>query len=131
VSGHPRPQQGTISSYLVENAAFNVYSTSDPARGKLAQTDYRVVKEHKGLSLVQIQLLTGRKHQIRVHFAEKGHSLIGDRKYGKSNVASANLALHAWSLSFIHPVSRERMTYTTTVPPLFSRLVGNFELPGN
>ena len=84
VSGHLTPPQGTISSYLAENAAFMVYSTPDPARGKLSQTAYKVVKEQKGLSLLQIHLLTGRKHQIRVQFAEKGHPVVGDRKYGRN-----------------------------------------------
>jgi tRNA pseudouridine32 synthase/23S rRNA pseudouridine746 synthase/23S rRNA pseudouridine1911/1915/1917 synthase len=129
VCGRPSPARGTISSYLAENAALNVYSTADPARGKLAQTAYTVVKEHKGLSLVQIELLTGRKHQIRVHFADKGHPLVGDRKYGKGQMAAAHLALHAHAISFTHPVSGARLHFETRIPELFSRLVGAFTLP--
>lgn len=129
VVGHLALKEATLSSYLAENAAFTVFSTSDPARGKLAQTAYTLVKEQKGLSLVQIHLLTGRKHQIRVQFAEKGHPLVGDRKYGSAQVASINLALHALSISFTHPVSRKQLCFTTGIPPLFSRLVGPFTLP--
>src|ERR1039457_530283 len=85
VYGSLTPKAGTISSYLAENSAFTVYSTSDPALGKLSHTEYSVLKEAKGFSLLEIHLLTGRKHQIRVHLSEKGHPVVGDRKYGKRN----------------------------------------------
>jgi len=129
VSGRLIPPQGTLSSYLAENAAFNVYSTPDPSRGKLAQTGYTLVKEQKGHSLVLIELLTGRKHQIRVQFADKGHPLVGDRKYGRGQAASVDLALHALSISFTHPVSGARLCFATRIPPRFSKLVGPFVLP--
>jgi tRNA pseudouridine32 synthase / 23S rRNA pseudouridine746 synthase len=129
VFGHLATPQGTISSYLAENAALTVYSTPDPAKGKLSQTAYTLVKEQKGLSLLQIQLLTGRKHQIRVHFSEKGHPVVGDRKYGKGHASYANLALHARSISFTHPVSGARLHFETKIPALFAQLVGTFKLP--
>ena len=129
VSGHLTPPQGTISSYLAENAALMVYSTPDPARGKLSQTAYTLVKEQKGLSLLRIHLLTGRKHQIRVHLAEKGHPVVGDRKYGRGHASGANLALHACSISFTHPVSGARLRFETQIPGLFTRLVGAFQMP--
>jgi tRNA pseudouridine32 synthase/23S rRNA pseudouridine746 synthase/23S rRNA pseudouridine1911/1915/1917 synthase len=129
VTGHLDSPQGTISSYLAENAAFNVYSTTDPTKGKLAHTAYKLIKEQKGLSLVEVTLLTGRKHQIRVHFAEQGHPLVGDRKYGRGSAPAAELALHASTLAFTHPVSRSRLQFTTKTPARFSRLVGSFVLP--
>ena len=129
VSGHVIPPVGTISSYLAENAALNVYSTPDPTKGKLSHTEYSLVKEQKGLSLLRINLLTGRKHQIRVHCAEKGHPVVGDRKYGRGGVATANLALHACSISFTHPVNGRRFHFETAIPALFVRLAGHFELP--
>jgi len=129
VFGHLLQPQGTISSYLTENAAFTVYSTPDPAKGKLSQTAYALIKEQKGLSLLRIHLLTGRKHQIRVHFAESGHPVVGDRKYGKNHASYPNLALHACSVSFTHPVNGKVLRFETKIPALFNKLVGNFEMP--
>jgi tRNA pseudouridine32 synthase / 23S rRNA pseudouridine746 synthase len=127
VRGTPVPRQGTISSYLVENAAFNVYSTPDPAKGRLSRTEYTVRKEARGLSMLEIHLLTGRKHQIRVHFAEQGHPVVGDKKYGPANDASASLALHARSIAFTHPVSGKRLFFETEIPGHFIRLVGTID----
>jgi tRNA pseudouridine32 synthase/23S rRNA pseudouridine746 synthase/23S rRNA pseudouridine1911/1915/1917 synthase len=129
VFGHLDQPRGTISSYLAENSALKVYSTPDPARGKLSHTAYTLIKERNGLSLLQIKLLTGRKHQIRVHFAEAGHPVVGDRKYGSGQTSYANLALHAHSIAFSHPVSGKRLQFETPIPNFFSRLFGAFSLP--
>lgn len=115
---------GMISSYLAENSALNVYSTPDQTAGKLSHTEYMVLKETRGLSLLEIHLLTGRKHQIRVHLSEKGHPVVGDRKYGRGNDSHSQLALHAKSLAFTHPVTGRRLEFTTGVPDFFTRLVG-------
>jgi len=129
VHGSLAAKAGTISSYLAENNAFTVYSTPDPAVGKLSHTEYTVLKESKGLSLLEIRLLTGRKHQIRVHLSEMGHPVVGDRKYGKGDDAYGTLALHAKSISFTHPVSGKRLTFETGIPDFFTRLVGKMEAP--
>jgi RluA family pseudouridine synthase len=128
VAGSLSPKAGTISSYLAENSALNVYSTPDPALGKLSHTEYATLKENRGLSLLEIHLLSGRKHQIRVHLSEKGHPVVGDRKYGKGGDSYPTLALHARSLSFTHPVSGERLTFATGIPDFFTRLVGKISL---
>ena len=124
VYGSLSPKTGTISSYLAENSAFTVYSTPDPAAGKLSHTEYITLKETKGFSLLEIHLLTGRKHQIRVHLSEKGHPVVGDRKYGKGNDPYSTLALHARSISFTHPVNGRRLFFETGIPEFFTRLVG-------
>ncbi|MCK4839930.1 MAG: RluA family pseudouridine synthase, partial [Desulfobulbaceae bacterium] len=116
VHGRLVAKEGEISSYLTENKAQKVYSTLDPTKGKLSRTAYKVLQETKGFSLVEIHLLTGRKHQIRVHFAEKGHPVAGDRKYGNGDHFSKRLALHARSISFIHPFSGRPMTFDTGMP---------------
>ncbi|MCF6265269.1 MAG: RluA family pseudouridine synthase [Desulfuromusa sp.] len=125
VQGRLTPKEGTISTYLAENAAHRVYSTPDAAKGKLSHTTYKVVKESKGFSLVEIHLLTGRKHQIRVQFAEKGHPVLGDRKYENGGTASKRLALHARSISFTHPFSGKKMTFDTGIPEDFTRQLGH------
>lgn len=122
VYGRLTPAEGLISTSLAENAAQRVYSTADPGKGKLAQTEYKVLQEGRGVSLVEVHLLTGRKHQIRVHFAEQGHPLLGDRKYGNDDGAK-RLALHARSLSFIHPFNGRPMSFDTGMPDDFVRLL--------
>ncbi|MBI5485395.1 MAG: RluA family pseudouridine synthase [Deltaproteobacteria bacterium] len=123
------PAEGTISSNLAENSAHRVYSTSDAASGKLSLTGYRVLKEAKGFSLLDIHLLTGRKHQIRVHMSENGHPVVGDRIYGRKNDACGTLALHARSISFTHPVNGKRLAFETGIPDIFTRLVGRIGEP--
>ncbi|MBU0484273.1 MAG: RluA family pseudouridine synthase [Proteobacteria bacterium] len=127
VHGRLTPKEGTISSYLTENSALKVYSTMDVGKGKLSHTAYIVLQESKGLSLVDVHLITGRKHQIRVHFAEKGHPVVGDRKYGSGADGSKRLALHARSLSFTHPYSGRVMTFDSGIPADFGRLLGRLE----
>ncbi len=129
VYGSVAPKTATISSYLTENSAFTVYSTTDPARGKLSHTEYTVLKEAKGFSVLEIHLLTGRKHQIRVHLSEKGHPVVGDKKYGTGHDSYGTLALHARSLSFTHPVTGKRLHFTTGIPEFFTRLVGKIDVP--
>jgi tRNA pseudouridine32 synthase/23S rRNA pseudouridine746 synthase/23S rRNA pseudouridine1911/1915/1917 synthase len=124
VHGRLVPPEGTISSYMAENSALRVFSTSDPAKGKLAHTEYLTRQEARGFSLLAITLLTGRKHQIRVHLAEKGHPVVGDKKYGKAGDGYQWLALHAQSLTFTQPVTGERLTFSTAVPDYFVRLMG-------
>ena len=128
VYGSLSPKTGTISSYLAENSAFTVYSTPDPAAGKLSHTEYTTLKETKGFSLLEIHLLTGRKHQIRVQLSEKGHPVVGDRKYGKGNDPYGTMALHARSISFTHPVSGKRLSFETGIPDFFIRLVGKIDV---
>jgi len=122
VHGQLSPKEGTISSYLAENNAQRVYSTPDASKGKLSHTAYRVLQESKGFSLVDIHLLTGRKHQIRVHFAEKGHPVAGDRKYGNGEAGCRQLALHARSIAFTHPCTGRLMSFDTGMPEFFGRL---------
>ncbi|KAF0214920.1 MAG: hypothetical protein FD174_4271 [Geobacteraceae bacterium] len=129
VYGRLTPQEGIISSYLAGNGAYTVYSTPDPTRGKLSLTAYNTLKEAKGFSLLEINLLTGRKHQIRVHLSEKGHPIVGDKKYGKEGDSYKWLALHAQSITFTHPVTGKRLTIATQSPEYFVRLMGTAVLP--
>jgi len=123
VHGRCRKSADTITTYLAENKAHVVYSTSDPAQGKLSHTAYRVVKQAKDFALLEVDLLTGRKNQIRVHLAGIGHPIVGDRKYGNAKDPYAGLALHAQSISFRHPFSGQRLTFAAKVPEYFHKLV--------
>jgi tRNA pseudouridine32 synthase/23S rRNA pseudouridine746 synthase/23S rRNA pseudouridine1911/1915/1917 synthase len=127
VHGRCEKMSETITSFLAENKAYFVYSTPDPARGKLAETAYRVVKQTRHFALLEVDLLTGRKNQIRVHLAGIGHPVVGDRKYGRRDDSFAHLALHARSISFPHPFSGKELTFTAKVPTYFQKLVGPIE----
>ncbi|MBN1905599.1 MAG: RNA pseudouridine synthase [Deltaproteobacteria bacterium] len=120
--GNLKEKEGTISSYLTENRALKVYSTNDPSKGRLSHTAYKVLEEQKGFTMVDVNLITGRKHQIRVHFAEMGHPVVGDKKYVPDEAVSKRLALHACSIMFNHPFTRKPMTFDTGIPDEFVRL---------
>lgn len=122
VHGQLTDKEGTISSYLAENRAQRVYSTHDATKGKLSHTVYKVSEESKRFSLLEIHLLTGRKHQIRVHLAEKGHPIAGDRKYGEKNAGSKRLALHARAITFTHPFTHKLMTFDTGMQDEYIRM---------
>jgi RluA family pseudouridine synthase len=127
VYGHLAQKEGIITSYLAEDKAHAVYSTTGAIKGKLAHTAYKVLKETKRFSLLEIHLLTGRKNQIRVHMADEGHPIVGDRKYGKIKDGYERLALHSKSISFKHPTSGEQMTFETKVPNYFNKLIDNIQ----
>ena len=92
-------------------------SVKNPKNGVFASTQYKVIKESKDYSLLEIQLLTGKKNQIRVHLSDKGHPIVGDKKYTKG--ARGRLALHALSIRFKHPFNNEEMTLETKMPDYF------------
>ncbi len=129
VHGHCEKRADTITSYLAENQARAVYNTTDPRKGKLSHTAYKVLKETKDFSLLEVELLTGRKHQIRVHLAGIGHPVVGDERYGKEHKRQQRLALHARSISFKHPFSGEPLTFETKIPVFFNTLVGQWPPP--
>jgi RluA family pseudouridine synthase len=123
VRGTLPEKEGVITSYLVENSAHKMYSVGDPKRGKFAKTGYRVVKESPKYSLLEIDLLTGRKNQIRVHLADTGCPVAGDKKYGVKEPGIKRLALHAASITLTHPYSKKTMTFETKVPAYFESLL--------
>ncbi len=123
VHGKLEKKEGEITSYLVENAGHRIFSVDNPADGKFAKTGYKVEKESGNFSLVKINLFTGRKNQIRVHFADMGHPVAGDKMYGKKEKGINRLTLHAASLTIKHPFSKEEMTFKTELPRYFKALI--------
>jgi RluA family pseudouridine synthase len=124
VQGRMGEASGKVTSYLAETPELVVYSTTDSTRGKLAETEWRVLRETLKLSLLEINPLTGRKNQIRVHMADLGHPIVGDRKYGGGGKGNERLALHAWKISFHHPRDNRCMELTSSIPPAIRCLVG-------
>lgn len=125
--GHLKAKQGTLTSYLAEGENLFVYSVKDPTQGKRSQTAYEVVAENATMSLVKINLLTGRKNQIRVQFSEIGHPVVGDPKYGRNDPFRERLCLHAKSIAFDHPYSGKRLSFDTPLPQTFLRLFARTE----
>ena len=123
VHGKLPKKSGLVTSYLEEDEDYVVHSKSKSDKGKLAQTEYEVVKETDKYSLVKINLLTGRKNQIRVHMADLGNPVVGDPKYGKGKARFKDLYLHSYSIAFDHPFRRERMEFEVPVPHYFNALV--------
>ncbi len=122
VEGHIEYPLGTVRSYLVESKALTVYSTSNPDLGKEAITHYDTIDATEFNTLVKVNLETGRKNQIRVHMKDIGHPIVGDEKYGAKTDPIGRLGLHAWVLSFVHPITDEEMYFETTVPKKFLSL---------
>lgn len=125
VEGTIEDDSGTYRSYLTENSRHEVYSTEKPEgpESKLAVTRWRVIGRGKGRTLVEVELDTGRKNQIRVHMKEMGHPIVGDRRYGAGPSPIHRLALHAATLRFVHPVTRQEMNFSTPVPAAFRSLI--------
>jgi 23S rRNA pseudouridine1911/1915/1917 synthase len=115
VEGRVKEDEFTIRSFLAENRAFRVYSTMKRGEGKLAVTHVRVLNRKAKSTLVEIRLETGRKHQIRVHLAERGHPVAGDKFYG-SGLKATRLALHGGRLEFRHPSSGKRVSFESQAP---------------
>ncbi len=127
VEGRPDPAEGIVKSYLAENSRYEVYSTDIPDEGQLAITRYRTLKSRNGYSLMEVELDTGRKNQIRVHMKDLGHPITGDRRYGAGSSPIHRMALHAQTLRFVHPITRKDMNFTTPTPISFSKIVGGKE----
>ena len=124
VHGHLEEKSGELAHYLAEDINQFVRVVAHRGMGTLARAAYTVIKETPELSLLRIQLLTGRKNQIRVQFAHLGHPVAGDVKYGVPDRFRTRMALHARSLSFPHPHTGARVTFETPVPLYFEKLAG-------
>jgi tRNA pseudouridine32 synthase/23S rRNA pseudouridine746 synthase/23S rRNA pseudouridine1911/1915/1917 synthase len=122
VHGILAEKRGTITSYLAENDEYEVYSVKDPEEGKLAVTRFKVIKESNRFSLLEIELLTGKKNQIRVHFFEVGHPIVNDNKYGNKIKIGGRLALHSHYLTFKHPHNGKELTFEAKVPEFFYKI---------
>ncbi len=122
VEGVMEKPSGTIKSYLKKNSQNMMYSSKKAGDGQLAITHYRVIKSNEKYSLLDVNIDTGRKNQIRVHLGEMGHHIIGDDKYGEPSNPIKRLGLHAYELDLTHPITGKKMKFTAPMPKEFSTL---------
>jgi 23S rRNA pseudouridine1911/1915/1917 synthase len=123
VEGTVEKEQDTIVTWLSENEkSLKIHSSASDDGGQQAVTHYRRVKSNDKYSLLEIELETGRKNQIRVHMEGIGHPIVGDKKYGASMSPIGRLGLHARVLAFYHPMTLEIVSFETQVPRDFLHL---------
>ncbi len=121
VEGKVKEESGEIINYLKETKTLQVYDTKNPKTGKKAITKYQVLEKNKAYSLLKINILTGRKNQIRVAFASIGHPITGDKKYHAQKNPYGRLALHASNLILIHPKTKQEYIIKSPVPKEWKR----------
>ena len=122
VMGDMEKDQGTVESWLTDRKLYVSSSDYDDG-GKFSVTHYKTIKRANGYSLVELNLETGRKNQIRVHMQTLGHPVVGDLRYGCESDPLGRLALHAFKLCFYHPVTGEVMQFETPYPGPFKNLM--------
>lgn len=122
VEGKVQKKADRIQSWIKQTTTLLMYSSYKAGDGLLAITDYQVIGENAGYSLLDIQLETGRKNQIRVHMKDIGHCVVGDKKYGAKTDPLRRLGLHAYKLQFRHPVTNEIMCFEAQPPQKFKAL---------
>lgn len=123
VSGIMEQREGTVRSWLKDDKFFFTYSSPTDNGGKYAVTHFHTLASNGRYSLVELQLETGRKNQIRVHMQDLHHPVVGDKKYGlEGDDPLGRLGLHAFRLFFTHPVTGQPMRFETPFPPNFTAL---------
>ena len=122
VEGTLKQKKGTITSYLKKNAQNMMYSSKKKGDGQYSITNYEVIKEIEGYSLLDVNIDSGRKNQIRVHLGDIGHNVIGDDKYGNPSNPIKRLGLHAYELDLKHPFTGKVMKFKAPMPKEFMTL---------
>lgn len=125
IQGQLDPREGTIRSWLTENKNFMIFSTSFNNGGLEAISHYKTLKEDKHYSLLEIDLETRRKNQIRAQLNEFKHPIVGDRKYGASSNPIKRIALHGQRMTIKHPVSGQKLEFESNLPKTISQLVSD------
>lgn len=123
VEGDPPTDHGVLTSDLDESGPFKVFSVPPGERTRHAVTHYRVIKQVATLALIELTLETGRRNQIRVHLADAGCPIVGDRKYGAHTNPARRLGLHSSFLQFKHPLSGKLLRFESPLPLSLLRLL--------
>lgn len=119
VNGKPPQPEGRLENWLKESSDQRVFVVRKQEAAKLAISVYRTVREFPDMTLLEVQLETGRKNQIRVQLAEIGCPIIGDRKYGSAEIGKRRIRLHAYYFSLNHPVTGQVMEFKIRMPKGF------------
>lgn len=123
VEGILDDKENTIKSWLKETKTYLTYSSNKPNDGKLAITKYKVKSTKNNTSTLLVNLLTGRKNQIRVHLNDIGHPVLGDKKYGSKLNPLKRLGLHAYQLELMHPITKEILHLEAKLPDEFKKYI--------
>lgn len=119
VDGILNKKQGTITSYLKKNSQNLMYSSKKAGDGQYSVTHYKVIKEKGDYSMLDVNIDSGRKNQIRVHLGDIGHNVVGDDKYGKPTNPLKRLGLHAYELDIKDPYTGKVMKFRAPIPKEF------------
>lgn len=119
VEGKFTKGSGSITSWLNETKTYRMYSSFTEGDGQYAKTKYNLIQANESFSLVEVELITGKKNQIRVHMQDLGHPVAGDKKYGATTNPIHRLGLHAKNLSFTHPTTGKQQHFSSPVPRIF------------
>lgn len=120
VEGHLKDKKGVLKDYLAESKTLEVYITKDHKKGKLAITEYEVLKENKDYSLLKINIKTGRRNQIRIQLSNINHPIIGDKKYHSTKNPLKRLGLHAYLIEYQD--KNKKYHFETKYPSSFSKI---------
>lgn len=122
VEGQMEKSEDTFIDYLKENSLNLMYVTNDRKTGKKCVTHYKVMQANKNYSLLDVDIDSGRKNQIRVQLGHRNHHVIGDDKYGEPANPIKRLGLHAYVLSFTHPITKKLYEFKAPMPKEFETL---------
>ena len=122
VEGRMEKPQDKFIDYLKENSLNLMYVSNDRTNGKKCITSYKVIKSNKNYSLLDVDIETGRKNQIRVQLGHRGHYVVGDDKYGEPSNPLNRLGLHAYKLKLIHPITKKLLEFVAPIPQEFEKL---------
>lgn len=128
LEGELKTEKGHIETFIARDVS-NRTKMAVSKNGRIAITDYKVIKVYSGYTLCQFNLKTGRTHQIRVHAKHLGHPVVGDKEYGYKNQKFKlnGQLLHAFKLEFIHPSTGEKVTFTADIPKYFQNVLNKLK----
>ncbi|GEM02075.1 23S rRNA pseudouridine1911/1915/1917 synthase [Halolactibacillus halophilus] len=119
VEGVVKQDEARLENYLGESKTHRMFTTKNKAEGIYATLHYQVKQRGKNMSILHVQLETGRKNQIRVQLSAAGHPIVGDKKYGAKTNPIKRLGLHAETITFLHPTTEKVLSFQAPVPKSF------------